>query len=185
MTCDQFWRARLRAEFVSRLTSATAAGSKVFPSRSLPWNIWQPENLGELPALAVYVEASRFDGATSGGFSGSADVVVECWVTGATEAASDTALDALSAEVYRAILETSLSRCTVDSFGDEPLSISDGAILLSASRITFSVVFDLCIEPDVELDDFETALIEVDQQTPDGTVDIAVTALPEQPPEEP
>lgn len=186
MSCPLFWRERLRDEFVTRLTGATSAASRVYAARVLPFQINDPADAAaQLPAINVWVEDADATATSSNGFEVEADVGVQAFVTGADEAAADAALDAVSNAIYHAILTEQLSRCTVIRFRDEPVVGLDGAVFFGVTRITFTVGFELCIEPGEELDAFEEAAINVDQQPPDGTIDIAVVATPEQPPEEP
>lgn len=185
-TCTRFWRGRLRADFVSRLTSTTAASTRVFPGRALPFSIYDPsEAAAQLPALTVYAEGGSFESGRGGDYAGEADVVVEAYVTGADEPAADTALDALLDQIYSAIIDHDFERCTIDSFRDEPVVGEDGGVFFGVSRLTFSVSFGLCRSAPVDLNPFETAHIAVDQYPADGIPDIEVIATPVQPPAPP
>ena len=187
MSCLMFWRTRLRDDFVARLTDATPAGSRVYSARALPFDVTDPtEAAAVLPAINVWVDDADFDGAASNGFTATADVGVQITVTGDTETEAEDALAAVSYDVYHALFEQQFERCTVTRFRDEPVAGLDGAVYFAVTRLTITVEFELCLEPDIDtVAAFEEAHIHVDQQTPDGTIGIAVVALPEQPPEEP
>lgn len=186
MSCPLFWRQRLRDEVAARLTGATSAGARVYKSRVLPFVTVEPEDADTLlPAINIWVEDADATATASNGFAVEAELGVQAVVHGDDEAAADAALDALSNQIYHALLEEQLSRCTIVRFRDEPVAGLDGALHVALTRMTFTVSFELCIEPGEELDLFEEALLEMDIQPPDGTIDLAVVATPEQPPEEP
>jgi len=182
--CDQFWRARLRNAFVARLTGQTAAGSRVYAERSIPFQMLRETDKAHFPAVAVY--ATDAQAARQGtAFAVSATVELELWCTGADEVTATASRDALSDEVYHAILEQDFERFFVEEFTDESLTIREGAIVVAGQRITLTVSFELCIEPKTPLDAFTEANIDIDQDTEDAFVDLTVIAEPEQPPEMP
>jgi hypothetical protein len=183
MTCELFWRRRLRDEIATRLSGVTDAGSRIFKQRALPWNIFQPDDQAAYPALAIYADEGRFDDGSAGTFTASAEVTVEAFVTGGTEEQICNALESLQFQIYHALLERELSRCTIVSFSDDEPYITTRNVAIGAARMTFACVFELCMHPSGELDAFEEAGIDIDQQIPDGVIDIALTANPEQPPE--
>jgi hypothetical protein len=183
MTCDLFWRARLRDEIATRLTGTTDAGSRVFRQRALPWNIFQPDDQAAYPALAVYVDEGRFDEGGGGTFAAVADFSVEAYVTGGDEAALTSALEQLQVQIYHALLTTELSRCTIVSFADDTPYLDTRSVAIGAARMTFTCAFELCLDPSETLEAFVEAGIDIDQQIPDGVIDISVIASPEQPPE--
>lgn len=149
-------RQLVRHAVVAQLTGKTAAGSRVYPDRRIPF-----ERV-ELPALAVYVPTESVEVTSRATapreLDRRAQVVVEALVQQATGV--DDALDALALQVEDALhADWTLGGKSSDLLltSTETDVIDTGKQLVGVVRLEFEVRYYSEATPAATLDDFKTA----------------------------
>lgn len=151
-------RQAIREAVKAQLLNRTAAGARVFESRTVPF-----QRL-ELPAIAVYTlsESVEIEGTAPRELKRTMELAIEAHVSVRPDTTVDDALDALAEEIERAMHADQTLGGTA---GDAVLSSTDVGISAEGNRptgvvgLTYSVTYRTYAPEasDVSLDDLNTA----------------------------